>query len=305
MNEAEPPPNKKIKEDIVRPLRLEEKGRITILSLGTVILRFERYPVWLLFISKEMVESFILDQFRSFSELEAYIKNNNIDSQLYTSLVMHLGFLKFKFGPTDLSNTTVCLVSGSIQYLNDQSSSLQNRRFVFLTKTHTTCRKLPLTIGCHRIDHHKLGGGTNFSGLFCSNPSIARVPQSPLRRSIKDYLDHSVRPSPNKPGSFISSNQRLPIQHTTIPVEYRTSFTSAGVGYRELTLKELAACFGYPGEDLRYRFTPSSFPIIPAIVGKVVLQLYFSNGGPKDNKATVTTTTHTGICKRRQRDISI
>ena len=277
-------PSERAKVDSSRPRRVEETGRINLLSLGTVIIRFERYPVWLLFISTEMVEFIIIDQFRSFSELDAYIKNNNIDSQLYTSLVLHLGLSKFKFGPTDVNEAKVCLVSGSIRYLNDQSRSLRNRRFVFLTETHTTCRRLPSIPGCHRFEHYKLGGGTNYSGLICSHPSIDRIPHSQLRRSINDYLDHSVRPSAIKPDSFLTSNHLLPIQHVSTTIEYRTSFTSTGLGYRSLSKKEIAACFGYPSSGRRYKFTTESFPIVPAVIGELTLQLYFSASNRKSNQ---------------------
>ena len=95
----------------------------------------------------------IIDQFRSFTEMDAYIKNSNIDTHLYTSLVLHLGFDKFKFGTTEIYKTTVCLISGSIHSLNDQTGTLQNRRFVFITETHTTFRRLPHIPGCHRFEH--------------------------------------------------------------------------------------------------------------------------------------------------------
>ena len=116
-----------------RPFRLEEKGQIDLTFLGTVLLRFERHPVWLLYMSKDMVDCILIDQFSSFTNLDSYFKQSNIDTQLYSSLILHLGFEKFRFGATDLDLASVCLFSGSIQFLNDHTNVLRQRNAIFVT----------------------------------------------------------------------------------------------------------------------------------------------------------------------------
>ena len=97
---------------------------------------------------------------------------------------------------------------------------------------------------------------------------------SPFRRCIKDFLDHSERPSARQPTHFLDVNRILPIQHLELPVKYDTSFTASGQGYRKLTIMEITACFGYPSEESRFRFSAASFPLLPGQVGRMLLSSY-------------------------------
>ena len=78
-----------------RPKRLSEAGLISRIYLGSITIRFKTRPVWLLFLTKDMIDNICFDQFQSFSELEQYIKSNSPDSSLFTTIIRHLGFHKF------------------------------------------------------------------------------------------------------------------------------------------------------------------------------------------------------------------
>ena len=154
---------------------------------------------------------------------------------------------------------------------------LRTRKFVFITEHHCVPQKLPTQLRAHRFHHQCLGGGTTFSGVYCTNPDIKPLQPSPNQRVIGDFLDHGIRPSCRVTNTYVNYQQPLPVQHINLLVRYPTSFCGSGVGFWPLTVEELSACFGYP-KYTRFKFLVSSFPILPADIGNQLLRHYSTFG---------------------------
>lgn len=118
-----------------------------------------------------------------------------------------------------------------------------------------------------RLRHQTVGGATNFSACIgYLNVNVTPI-DCTLRRSIKHFLDFSVRPfvfnSISAPlTSYLTPAHILHLHQLHTPIVYPTYMTSTGEGYRRLTIPELATVFGLESSLSSYT-TIDTYPFVP------------------------------------------
>ena len=115
--------------------RKEEFGVVSVKSLVSVVLKFQNSPIWILGLYPIRIQQIYVPDFLSFSEIHKHIDNLKIDTQIFNKVVTSLGRRRFVFGSLP-QESSVWLVSGNIDYLNDQINTLQKKRCIFITDHH-------------------------------------------------------------------------------------------------------------------------------------------------------------------------
>ena len=146
----------------VNTKRVEEKGQIKQFQPLVVWLIFEKAPVWLLALQPNLIQKIYVYGMYSFDHLFSCLTENKIDHTLSYLVITTLGQHSFAFTspPTD----AICLISGSISFLNDRSSLILNKKGIFITENDLRCRRTPQDF--FRLSHSKVGGATTYEVLY-------------------------------------------------------------------------------------------------------------------------------------------
>ena len=226
--------------------RQEAYGRVVSKSLKAVALKFGGAPIWILGLHPIRVENLYIPDFASFSELSQYVDDCGVEPSIFNRMVSLLGRKRFCFGSSG-GEATVWLVSGNIQFLNEQFYALRTKNCIFVTDTHKIWRRLPTSpLSLCRLTHSQCGGGTTYSVLY-GTTYPHQLQSTPLERSVGDFIDHSVYvPEIVKlPERFISSDVLYTISDKPILVHYLTRRVPKGWVCRELTPTERGKIYDF------------------------------------------------------------
>ena len=224
---------------------------------------FEKSPIWLLVFTPKTLGSIYLVDFDDFSSLFKHLKTNHCDLKLYNFLVTHLRRSSFSFSsaPAD----SLYLVSGSVNFLNERAFLLRDKKFLFVTDHHCRVRKIPptLNISLHRLKHRDVGGATTYEVLWGTQNYQFDLQKTNLKRVIGDFIDYGTiphrLPTLSRP---LLHTQLLPVKHLNVWIQYPTHYHCDGIGFKQLSLKELASLFGFPSSS-RLPVSLDSFPMVP------------------------------------------
>lgn len=173
---------------------------------------------------------------------------------------------KFNHNIHTLPSDTIVLVSGSCKHFPKTLDRYSNFRIIFLFDGHYGKRKLPVSnLPLHRLRHVDVGGATTFTSLIGFHNISISPSTTPLRRSIKHFLDYSLRPASHTVDSHQSTftpEHLLPVHCLSLPINYSTHFSSTGVGVRSLTPPELGLIFGL-SSSMSYGLPLQTFPFPP------------------------------------------
>ena len=238
------------------------------------------------------MKNLIFPQFESYNDLLTLV--NQKKDKLFVNVLKTFPTHKFKFKKFKSTEfTELCLISGSLHFYRTVLSLVSRSPFVFVTESYLKTRKIPLDIGnFNRFKHSSFGGATKFEGLWVTselrlNPKITK-----LKRTIADFIDHSIRPNicyPPASTHVVCGADRLHPQKIGIEIMYHSNYTASGFGKRPLSIKELGFIFGLPSRmhpfcsQASFHFTPVQILeglLLPFLKRKVGVLL----SGPKINK---------------------
>ena len=245
-----------------------ESGIIPTFRSASFVLCFESEPFWLFALHSTFIDKvYVTNAIKSFSELHKYLSLYEHRRNLYNATISRLGFNKFvfSFSPESIPDQAIILISGSPSFFADNITPYSRHRVAFISDEHFSKRKIPhIRLPLRRLSHAECGGATAYISLMGYHNVSATPHTSSVRRSIKHFLDFSIRPNivdSSHPVTYAPVH-RLCVRNITRPVVYSTGFISSGVGQRSLTSNEVGLMFGL--SDLQAKSTVlSSFPFPP------------------------------------------
>ena len=259
----------------VRKRKVSYSGTIKRRQSISFILLFDSVPWWLLALDSDYVESIAFFDFLDYPTLESIISTRPSGTTFLSILEMFKD--KLEFGPSVIpSSKHIVLLSGSIHFLTSHrifdEYSIDN--WLFISTEMRKFRTIPvLGHQLHRVSHKHHGGATDAELLFSSSIPTFVCDRTPLRRSIGDFIDFSIRPKPSssKPSTYVvQASSLMPSRFLETPILISTSFTATGFGLRVLNNSELSHLFGLP-TNLHSFFRVQDFPIIPVQILDAVL----------------------------------
>jgi hypothetical protein len=228
---------------------------------------FQTFPTWILALDPVNVRSVRFPGYSAPAHLFRSLDFRGQDSSLIQRALSRLGASKVVFGSSP-TLPNVRLVSGTLSFLvpyfNDTSTlvvgvvdghfhgRLRNQRPPGI-------RLMGLNhVSWERVRHTSVGGCTTFIALFGINQGHISPRTTILRRTIRHFLDHSVRPAPFRDGaqSFLTGDDILNISNLGSIIKYPTSFSHNGWGMRSLTADELGSVYG-----LHYKLRVDGIPL--------------------------------------------
>ena len=87
-------------------------------------MKFHNIPIWMLDLYPLKIKKNYIPDFRSFSDILQHIRHLGFDAQIFNKSVTLIGQRQFIFG-VHPHQSSVWLVSGTFDYLNDQINTLQ------------------------------------------------------------------------------------------------------------------------------------------------------------------------------------
>ena len=220
---------------------------------------FQDSPIWLFCLDPQRISHIYLPQFRDKLHLLNVLSSKNIKTNLCERVLNRFGNKNISFWSTRNPFTLITLVSGSLNYivpfLRDQTTTT-----IVSTDTnyHGKIRQgrpngvmstgLGHVTWC-RVRHLSVGGASKYISLLgvsgvCISPLV-----SSIRRSLRHFIDYSVKPTSLHPQNNQSS-LHLSIDDLIHPdklnqtVQYSTHFSATGFGYRQLNANELSSIYG-------------------------------------------------------------
>jgi hypothetical protein len=154
------------KEIVVRDLHLPIPQHFCLL--------FERLPVWLFSIDREIAHRVTILGHDSPTSLLAWCTDHDVDTTLINIVAARLGMgrLSFIVSQHNVPNNIKLLVSGTLPYLVTQSAI--HRNGLLMLDEHFRSKTIPTTptVIWRRLRHRTFGGPTSFSALvgFRSSP---------------------------------------------------------------------------------------------------------------------------------------
>jgi hypothetical protein len=272
-------------------LRAVEIGFLNVKSQFVFYIYFHHFPIWLLGLEVNFVQTIYIEKHPSFSDMLAHIQNHcGASMAQFTSFLVHrVGIQRFVFGSQG-ALAGIRLFSGPLTLMckfladhraNDVWAMVDSD---FHGRLH---QGQPTGIGDWRLDHvtwfrirhASVGGGTSFCSLFarCGTVFVPRV--SVLRRNIRSFFNFGIRPVPcnhvkltSTSSAFYKIDDKLQAQFLYRPVLFQTHFSYTGWGVRSLTTHELAHAYGLPKvlaqradlDDSLFRYPPVQ--ILDAII---------------------------------------
>ena len=279
----------------VETKRVEERGQIKQNEPLIAWIIFEKAPVWLLALAPNMVQKIYVYGMYSFDHLFSHLTENKIDHNLYYLVINSIGQQSFVFTSPPADVDAICLISGSISFLNDRTSLILNKKGIFITENTTRCKHIPQ--GFSRLSHSQVGGASTYQLLYRYLHEEHTPKLSILRRSLGDFMDYATPPSCTTTESMsLTYKGKLPIRYIDRLVCYPTPFSPSGSGFRVLKVSELVKLFGLEGWTGLSPTLPSTlplatFPLTPVHLLDALLQpllLSLPHDGISTSKLTLT-----------------
>jgi hypothetical protein len=231
----------------------------------SVVLLFEFFPVWLPVIDPSRLSSLWIPMWSSEELFQQWEASQHMPSSLVSGFLSRLEPQQIHWGlfPDTNHHIDIWMVSGSLDFISHHLRAHHHSPMVAVVDSHFPKRLRKgqpsglSSLGqehCHwyKVRHEVVGGCTGFWGLLCSTIPVG-LTTSVLRRTIGDFLDYSLRPTPfdiSKPNissiAFIRSDALLCPFHWDAVVAYATHFSRTGWGIRSLSPGELLKVFDFP-----------------------------------------------------------
>ena len=260
--------------------KISYSGSISVRTPVKFVLLFDDVPWWLLAIDLTYVESITLFDFLDFSTLENILSTRPLGDIFLE--VFKFFKSKLLFSPSfQTAANSLILISGSIHFLESHRIFEEHtiKNWLFISTKIKKYRHVPVSgHQFFRLSHKHHGGATDIEVLYSSSLPSFVCANSPLRRSVGDFIDFSIRPKPDKSDvRFVSHTSLIPARALSSPMLIPTSFTSTGFGLRTLNANELGHIFGLPSQ-LHSLFQPHHFPIVPVQILNVLLTQFLDVG---------------------------
>ena len=223
-----------------------------------VQLIFQDAPIWLFSLDPQQVSKLYLPQYQNEQHLLSVLNTKGINSTLSSRVLRRFG-TKVCFWQESVSPLTIITVSGSLSYitpfLRDQTLptvvSLDTHYFGKIRQGRpngVACTGLG-HVDWYRIRHTSVGGASKFVALIGVSGLSLTPSMSPLRRTLRHYIDYSIRPMSwvpviSTPESCLTVDDFIHPSSLEQTIRYATHFSSTGIGYRSLTGEELASIYG-------------------------------------------------------------
>ena len=131
----------------------------------------------------------------------------------------------------------------------------------------------------HRLRHKNYGGATEFVALVVRTKAMDAPKTSNLQRGIKHFFDAGIRSGPPprqlpapRDGQYYAMSDRLVPGLYILPVLCLPSFHASGLGYRALSIPELAAVHEFPRKVMTTNFPISLLALPPCQLLSVCLE---------------------------------
>ena len=147
------------------------------------------------------------------------------------------------------SHADVLLVSGSYVFC---TKYIHTSKIPLLAVLHTSSR---LTSGLKRdgfkaSSHLMVGGATSFRLCYYISQGLRLPRYTSIRRTIQSFLEFGIRGFSTCPTqSYVSSQDRLPINNIRSYIQVKDSWDSSKTIFRRLTTYELGYKFGIPRQS--------------------------------------------------------
>lgn len=252
-----------------------ETGYIPTYSLHHFVLLFDKDPIWLLALERQMVDKIYMPNFESMSAFHAHLTSRGSISNLYNRAVTRLGLHRFIFAFPALHTNSLTLISGSIDFLN--SFTNKDLPFIFVCDSHLRVRRKSPRVFCSlfQIKHTQCGGATSYSTQWGSNLPNFTPQFTTIRRTVGDFIDHSIRPQSapsTMPSHAYTEDSLINPDFFYTPILYKTSFVAKSRGYRQLTVAELSRIVGLPSWFTSLPLTLTDLHFVPCQILEALLR---------------------------------
>ena len=123
-----------------------------------------------------------------------------------------------------------------------------------------------------RLRHHEVGGPTNFEIIWAYHALAYDFKPSTLKRRFGDFIDYSIRPTPDSTDDkHLTEMQLLLVEHLDPPIGYTTHFTKSRVGVRTLLIEELKKVFDFSQANHRITVPRLALPVVPLQILEALL----------------------------------
>ena len=148
---------------------------------------FESVPVWMWALTRQNTLSLHFNNCLSFQYFTSRLHEYKIDDKLLKHASKYLG-PGCIFSPP--SPQIFYLISGSISFLNGISSTIQNKKGIFITESFTKCRRKisPSSLKLDQIAHTEVVVITTFKGVYAYISLDFSPKLSFLSRCMGDFL---------------------------------------------------------------------------------------------------------------------
>ena len=166
-------------QTVTRPQRIVEMGYIPHPEPIAIAIYSEKLPVWLLAINRNQVAKIIIKGHEDLTALLQHIKENCDSPSIFNQIVTKIGHGKCICEVNDVTSIeTLCLISGSVLFLNMWHAKLKLNKCIFITDEHRVFRKLPKSdLVWSRIKHVQTGGVTSWESLYSSTNIVGYAPK--------------------------------------------------------------------------------------------------------------------------------
>jgi hypothetical protein len=258
-------------------LQVQEEGLFVRREAMTIYLLFEVFPVWLICLDKLNCKKLVVIGHSSQDSLLIHVKGLGYVTEFLQNMLEHINTFctigyHLTFSSVTVTRPSLMLVSSATpQQLICATASLPTKQFIGVVETHFSGRlrnghpswTIPGGISqvhghdavWYRVRHSSVGGATEFVTLFYSSGMSLDPNMSPLRRTIRHFVDFGIRatrgteaPSTAAQGRGTtlrySLGDRLRPGCYDHPIVCPSSFHGTGWGIRQLTLQELSNVHG-------------------------------------------------------------
>jgi len=200
----------------VQRRKISYSGNIPVRKPINFVILSDTVPWWLLALGYPSVKSIVLFGFLDYSTLETIMSRYPFGPTFLRVFERFRHKLLFCTS-TKVSHDTLVLLSGFIRFLTShrifEEHSVHN--WIFICSDIKKYRNIPVSgYEFHRISHKHHGGPTDIETLYSSSMPSFRCDKSPLRRSVGDFVDFSIRPTPI---STASPTSRVILHSSILP----------------------------------------------------------------------------------------
>jgi hypothetical protein len=218
-----------------------------------IYLLFERFPIWLLSLDKNMVSHIWIMGYETEDKFLTSMHELGFDAVLLLAIFNNVNPWRITFTLDDKpKQDAIFLVSGSLEFVKGWTTRVPNRTLV-LCDEHIWGQTVwgPVDLRWMRLRHEIFGGVTRFQTILGTNIPNFEPVRTDLRSTIQHVLNYSIKPKwcdgpSTKLTSHLTIASRLHPLALTTPVIYHTHYSATGWGRQFLTTDEIRIAFGLP-----------------------------------------------------------